>query len=325
MNAPATTIHPWVAEGQHRVRFGIISPGAPDWLAFRHFAQTVEEWGFDSFWLPDHPTTAPNSSWTTLAALAEATRTIRLGTLVSCPFYRHPVILARDAAEVDRISGGRVVLGLGSGDMPGEFQQMGLACPPVRQRQAVLEEALQVIPPLLSGETVSYTGRYFQLNGARLSLPAVQQPRVPILVAGGSPRTTLRFVARYADASNLGAASWAGGAFTADDRREKLEILRRHCVDLGRDPGSILRTCHAGALFLAEIEEAARAKLAKAPPHLIAFFEQALYVGTLEGAVARLRGLVDAGFQYVIAVVLPFDRETLQLLATRVLPAVVAT
>jgi alkanesulfonate monooxygenase SsuD/methylene tetrahydromethanopterin reductase-like flavin-dependent oxidoreductase (luciferase family) len=309
---------------------GRSSVRAPDWFAFRHVAQTAEALGFDSLWLPDHPLLSPSSSWTTLAALAEATRTIRLGTLVSCAFYRHPVVLARDAAEVDRISGGRVVVGLGSGDAPGEFWQMGLACPPVRQRQEALEEALQIIPALLRGETVTHAGKHFPVNGARLALPAAQQPRVPLLVAGGGPRTTLRFVAQYADACNIGAASWAGGGFTADDNRQKFEVLRRHCAELGRDGGSVLRTGLAGAFFLAETEEAARAKLAKLPPWVIAGVEglpglEGLpYAGTPDGAVTRLRGLVDAGFQYLICRVFESDPESLQLLAQRAIPAVFA-
>jgi hypothetical protein len=140
----------------------------------------------------------------------------------------------------------------------------------------------------------------------------------------GAARTTLRFVAQDADACHTGAPSWAGGAFTVDDRGHKLTILDRHCAELGRDNQSVLRTVHAGMLFLAETEEAARAKLAKAPASLNSFFEQLTYAGAPERAVARLRGLVDAGFQYLIASVFPSDPESLQLLAKRVLLAVVA-
>jgi alkanesulfonate monooxygenase SsuD/methylene tetrahydromethanopterin reductase-like flavin-dependent oxidoreductase (luciferase family) len=86
MGTKVTSVHPWVAKGKQRIRFGISSGGAPDWSAFRHFAETVGGLGFDALWLPDHPTAVPNSSWTTIAGLAEATRTICLGTLVSCPF-----------------------------------------------------------------------------------------------------------------------------------------------------------------------------------------------------------------------------------------------
>jgi alkanesulfonate monooxygenase SsuD/methylene tetrahydromethanopterin reductase-like flavin-dependent oxidoreductase (luciferase family) len=101
--------HPWVAAGQRCARFGILCNVVADWSRTRDFAQAVESFGFDSLWLADHPLVAGHGVWPPLAALAEITRTIRLGTLVSCVSYRHLVVLAREAADVDRISGGRLV------------------------------------------------------------------------------------------------------------------------------------------------------------------------------------------------------------------------
>src|SRR5262245_19351984 len=101
--APA---HPWVAAAAHGVRFGVNAAVRPDWAATRDFAQTIEGLGYDALFLPDHPLVARSASWTALAAIAEATRAIRLGTLVSCIYYWHPVLLARLAADVDRIAGG---------------------------------------------------------------------------------------------------------------------------------------------------------------------------------------------------------------------------
>src|SRR5579864_1081874 len=256
MSTQSPTMHPWVTEAEQGPRFGLLLGGSPDWSALRRIAQTAEAAGFDSLWIPDHPILSPSSSWTTLAALAECTRTVRLGTLVSCAFFRHPVVLAGEVAEVDRISGGRVVLGLGSGDAPEEFRRMGLPCPSIATRQEALEEVLQIVPPLLAGKTVSYSGKYFELSDARLALPALQQPHVPVLIAGGGPRTTLHFVAMYGDASNIGAASWAGGGFTGEDARHKYEELERRCAEVGRDARSILRTSIVGPLFLAETEQA---------------------------------------------------------------------
>jgi alkanesulfonate monooxygenase SsuD/methylene tetrahydromethanopterin reductase-like flavin-dependent oxidoreductase (luciferase family) len=331
MSSQHMSTHPWVAEAAQGPRFGLLFGGMPDWSAFQDWVQTVEALGFDSLWAADHPLLSASSSWTTLGALAEVTRTVRLGTLVSCASYRHPVVLARDASEVDRISGGRVVIGLGSGDAPEEFRQMGLVCPSIQERQAVLEEVLQIVTALLRGETVTHSGKYFQIHGARIPLTGVQQPRVPILVAGGGPRTTLRLVAQYADACNLGAASWAGSGFTVEDNRNKLAILDRHCADAARSAESVLRTCVGGILFLAETDEAARVKLGQLPPWVIAGseglpgLEQLVFAGTPEQAVAHMSGLVAAGFQYLICRVFESDSETLQLLAKRVVPAVMAT
>jgi hypothetical protein len=142
------------------------------------------------------------------------------------------------------------------------------------------------------------------------------------------PRTTLRLVAHYADACNLGAASWAGGGFTVEDNRQKLAILDRHCMDVGRTPASVLRTCVAGVFFLAETGEAAQVKLRQLPAWVISGteglpgLERLVFAGTPEQAVAHLRQMVAAGFQYLICRVFESDAETLQLLASRVMPAV---
>jgi alkanesulfonate monooxygenase SsuD/methylene tetrahydromethanopterin reductase-like flavin-dependent oxidoreductase (luciferase family) len=315
--APA---HPWVAEGAQRVRFAVNTAVPTDPAAARDFAQTVEGLGFDALFLPDHPMRTGSATWTPLVALAEATRTIRLGTLVSCVYYWNPVVLARIVADVDRFSGGRVVLGVGSGDMPPEFHQLGLEYPPAKERQAALEDGLRIIRPLLRGEQVSYQGEHFRANEAVLRPAPVQQPHLPILVAGGGERTTLRFVAQYADASNLGAASWAGGAFTHDDAQRKFDVLRRHCEAVGRPYESILRTAVL-SLCLADTAAAARAKLERLP-RTHAFSEQMPVVGTPDDAVKRIRALVETGFQYIIFAGVG-ELETLRLAAQWVIPAVV--
>ena len=241
MVAAPIPAHPWVAEGTERVRFGITGPPRPDWGAMRDLVQSVEALGFDSFWVPDHPMILGHATWTTLAALATVSNTIRLGPLVACAAYWNPVILARAIADIDRLSGGRAVLGLGSGDAPPEFAQLGVAWGSTAARQARLEETLRIVRPLLRGETVSFTGEYAQADGAVLNPPPVQQPSVPILVAGGGERTTLRYVAEHADACNLGAVGWAGGAYTPEDISRKLGIVDAWCTEVARPQ----RTCCA--------------------------------------------------------------------------------
>lgn len=321
MTATGSPTHPWVTDGADRVRFGVETTVLPDWAASRDFVQMVEGLGFDSLWLPDHPMVTGSATWTSLAAIATATRTMRLGTLVACASYWNPVVLARAAADIDRLSEGRFVLGVGSGDMPHEFGQMGLPWPSAPERQATLEETLRIVKPLLRGEEVTHQGERLRANGATLAPPPVQQPWVPILVAGGGERTTLRFVAQYADASNLGAVSWAGGAFSADDAKRKFDVLRQRCQEARRPYEAVLRTGLL-AMFLAESTAAVEAKMANVPPQILGFFEQLPVVGTPEEAVPRVRVLLEAGFQYVIFIVLPFDGESLRLLAERVVPAV---
>jgi len=132
--APDPSVHPWVSDGVQRIRFGI-NVVAQGWPEMRDLAQMAEGLGFDSFWRIDHPMLG-HDCWTTLAALAAVTRTIRLGTHVSCVAYRTPVLLARMAADIDAISNGRLVLGLGSGDMP-----RSVAC------RKCLDGLLLLLPP----------------------------------------------------------------------------------------------------------------------------------------------------------------------------------
>jgi alkanesulfonate monooxygenase SsuD/methylene tetrahydromethanopterin reductase-like flavin-dependent oxidoreductase (luciferase family) len=312
--------HPWVTSGQQQVRFGIGGgPFAGDWSVLRDFVQMVEDLGFDSYWRPDHPVFGPDG-WMTLAAVAASTHRLRLGTTVSCVFYRHPLLLARIVADVDRISGGRAVLGLGAGNLESEFRALGIAYPPLRQRQAALAEALQIVPPLLRGDTVSYAGLHFQVDGVRLQPVPVQQPYVPVLVAGVGERFTLRAVAQYADASNF-IPSMVDGAAEVE---RKYAVLREHCAAIGRTSGSVLRTYQFVPVLLADTAAALAAKREVVPQFLRAMDPQTSggLVGTPEQAVERLLTLVGAGCQYFILSVLDFD--TLRLVAERVVPAVLS-
>jgi alkanesulfonate monooxygenase SsuD/methylene tetrahydromethanopterin reductase-like flavin-dependent oxidoreductase (luciferase family) len=317
--APATDAHPWVSSSAHGIRFGIFTTGQ-SWPELRDLAQTAQGMGFDSFWRFDHPMLG-HDTWTTLAALATATRTIRLGSSVSCVAYRNPAVLARMAADVDTISGGRLILGLGSGDMPAEFQQLGLAYPSTQERQTALEEALQIIHPLLHGETVTFTGTYYHADGAVLRPPAVQQPYIPLLIGGGGERTTLRFVAQYADASSMAAVNWAGGVYTAEDAAHKFQVLQQRCLEVGRPYTAILRVTQLSPVMLAATEAEAQAKLERFPKHLLSFVGQSMLVTTPGEAVLRLRSLADAGFQYIVCGIFDNDVESLTLLAQEVVPA----
>jgi alkanesulfonate monooxygenase SsuD/methylene tetrahydromethanopterin reductase-like flavin-dependent oxidoreductase (luciferase family) len=285
-----------------------------DWRQIRANAKRLEAAGFDSIFIPDHPLLM-GDAWTTLAAIAEATERVRLGTMVSCVAYHHPVALARKATDVDRISNGRVVLGMGSGDMPWEFQKLGLEYGSAALRQARLAEALAIIGPLLAGERVTFKGEVFQVDDVALQPGPVQSP-IPILIAGGA-RRTLNLVARYAHGSNIGAASWAGGAYSAEDIAERWSRLQAGCDEHGRDFDSVLRTGLVN-LVLAENEAAANEKVGRIPPHLRSFFQQLVIPCTPDEGVAHIRRLLDAGFEYIVFQ--GVDPETLELLASAVLP-----
>ncbi len=318
--ATTRTVHPWVAAHAGRIGFGIqLAPNA-DFATAKEIALAAEQVGFETLWIPDHPVLG-SDSWTRLAGLAEATKRIRLGTMVSCVYYRNPVQLARTVADVDLISGGRVVLGIGSGDLPLEFEQMGLTFPPPAERAAVLEEALQVVPALLRGEEVHFAGDHFQVNGAALRPPAAQQPYVPVLVAGGGAKTTLRLTARYADANNMAAASWAGGAFTPEDAKAKFEVLRQRCHEAGRSYEAILRTTQVG-YYLANTEaEAAAMRDAvmndPARSRIMQFLERVPMFCTPAQAINHVSALKGAGFQHFV--VGGLDSRSIENFASRVM------
>lgn len=316
--------HPWVTAGRNSIRFGVVAPtDVSDWPAYLRMARMAEDLGFDSFWSPDHPM-GGSECWTTLGAVAAATTRIRLGSATSCISFRHPAELARAAADVDHICQGRLILGVGIGDHAGEFAQMAIPLLSVRERQQALEEAVHIVRGLWSGQPFSYQGAYFRLAEATGAPGPKQQPYVPLMIAGGGERVTLRQVAQYGDMANFGPHVDVGSAFTLDDVRRKCDVLRRHCEAAGRDYDSILRS-QIDFLMLADTPAAAQAKVAAMPeefrtylgnPHPLAM--------TPAQAIPYFRGLVAAGLQYFLMLFPQNDEETLRLLGEQVMPAVCA-
>lgn len=315
------TVHPWVAEGDTTVRFGIANGPRGEWPVRRAFVELVERLGFDSYWTSDHPLLG-NECWTVLAALAVSTTRLRLGALVSCVPYRNVVVLARAAADVHEMSGGRLVLGLGIGAFPWEFAQMGIAPAPVATRLRLLEEALQVVPALLNGSPVTFHGEQIVVDGATLTPPPHTTPRIPILVGGAGERVTLRQVAQYADMANFGEIIYAGGVPTPDDARRKYAVLRHHCEALGRPYGAILRSHTTYPLILAPTADAVRRKVAALPEASRRLAGDALKALTPDQAVDYYAELVAAGVRYFTVFIQGNDTETVQLLAERVVPHV---
>ena len=212
-------------------------------------ATHVETTGWDGLWYADHfmpnaeDTSTPwPEAWITLAALGAQVPRLRLGTLVTGNTYRHPAVLAKMAATLDHISGGRVVLGVGSGWQENEHKQYGLPFYTVSERLKRLEEACQVIKSLFSETKSNFNGQYYQLEDASLEPKPVQSP-LPLLIGGGGEKVTLKITARYADEWNV----WG----TVETLRHKMAILDQHCADVGRDPKSIKRTAVA-LLFMSE-------------------------------------------------------------------------
>ncbi len=235
-------------------------PNQPgDWETLRDFAAHIEESGWDGLWVADHfmPNAQDNSgptgeAWTNLAALAATVPRIRLGTMVTGNTYRHPAVLAKMAAGVDLISGGRLVLGIGSAWQENEHEAYGIPFGTVGGRLRRLEEAIQVIRSLFANERTDFDGRFYQLRDAPLAPKPVQRPGPPLLVGGGGERVTLRIAAQYADEWNV----WG----TPDVLAHKIGVLERHCEALGRDPAEIHRSANIFVQVTDDAEEAAQAE-----------------------------------------------------------------
>lgn len=213
---------------------------ASAWVRSKEIAQLAERIGYDHLWVYDHVETVPRrepthvfEAFTTLAAIAQLTSTIRLGQLVTCAAYRNAGLLAKEAACVDVFSSGRLILGLGAGWYQREYQAYGYEFPPAPRRLELLDETLTVVKRLWTEETVTFDGKHLHFDGAFCDPKPLQQ-LPPIWVGGGGEKVTLAIAAREADATN-----WQVGL---DEFVHKSEVLRSHCERIGRDFDTIVRT-----------------------------------------------------------------------------------
>jgi F420-dependent oxidoreductase-like protein len=204
-------------------------------------ALEAEGAGFDALFLYDHFHTVPTPQlesvfecWTSMAALARDTSTIRLGQMVTCNSYRPPSLLAKMASGIDVMSRGRLILGIGAGWYEHEYLAYGYEYPETPERLRMLRESLQVIKAMWTEERATFDGRYYQVRGAINEPKPVQKPHPPIWIGGAGEKVTLKLVAQYGDACNVG-----GDVATV---RHKLAVLREHCETVGRDYDSVLKT-----------------------------------------------------------------------------------
>jgi F420-dependent oxidoreductase-like protein len=235
------------------MRFGLdVAQQRMPWGELVRRVQLAEELGFDGVWGFDHFQPmygdGPGETFdgmTTLAALTGLTSRIRLGLLVTGMTYRHPSVFAAQALTLDHASRGRLELSLGAAWYEKEHNELGIPFPTTSQRFDLLEDALEIVTRLFTGDTVSYEGHVVSLHDAQLRPPPVQRPRPPIWIGGSGPRRTLPLVARYADA-------WHAFG-TPNSLREASERIDQLAIDAGRDPSDILR---AGSLSLDDLDTA---------------------------------------------------------------------
>lgn len=325
--------HPWVAAADDgRVRWGIQLVLGDDGLpVLRERARLVEQLGFDGCFLFDHPA-LQTDPWMGLAAISSVTERVRLGSIVTCVAYRHPGQVARFAADLDNLSNGRLLLGLGIGWLEPEFAAFGVPFLEPRERYEQLEEALAILPGVWGDEAFAFHGKHWHVEGLRVGPPPVQRPRPPLVIGGSGEQRTLGLVARYADACNVNeVASTPQGMRNdagPDGVRRKLDALRRHCEALGRPYDDVLRTHFTIKLVVGRSDAAAEAKLARilaspsTSPGTRRSHRSTFVVGSPETVAAHYRAIRATGIQYFIAQVDAAEVETLELLAAEVVPRI---
>lgn len=225
------------------MRFSVWPAPMQSFADVLEIARHAESTGWDGIYCADHFMADGESTrvpwpecWTTLAALAVSVPRIRIGPLVTGNTYRHPAVLAKMAATVDRLCGGRFVLGLGAGWQENEHRQYGIPFYTVKERLERLAEACELIKALFANETTTFRGAHYALSNAVLEPKPVQRP-LPLLIGGGGEKVTLRIAARFADEWNV----WGDVARL----RHKMAILDRYCAELGRSKRAIQRSAVA--------------------------------------------------------------------------------
>ncbi len=301
------------------------------WSTMTEVAKTIERVGYESLWVYDHfhtvpvPTQEPTyEAWTLMGALAAVTDTVRLGQMCTCNGYRPPSYLAKVAASIDVISGGRVEMGIGAGWHESEYLGYGFDFPRPAIRIGELGEAVEIMRRMWTEEEVFFEGKHYQLAGAICQPKPIQEPHIPLWIAGGGEQLTLRVAARHASHTNFGGS--------VEQFVHKSEILRSHCSDVGTDFDSIVRSSNF-FVVCEESEAAVQDRVSWLRDHYRPFVgEERLaglertyraMAGTPGQLIEKLKPWADAGMSYAILYFAEaaYDRSGLELFAREVIPA----
>lgn len=327
------------------MRFGLFLPQgwrfdlvgiepASQWPAMKALAQRVDRGtAWDSIWVYDHFHTTPKPSeeatheaWTLMAGLGAVTERMRLGQMCTCMGYRPPTYLAKVAATCDHITGGRIEMGIGGGWYEHEWRAYGYGFPRAGVRLGMLDEGVQIFKQAWETGEVTFSGKHYQVDGALVHPRPLQQPRIPLWIAGGGEKVTLRIAAKYADYTNFDG--------TPEGFARKSDLLRAHCAEVGTDFDRIVRSSNYNSFIgrdEAEVAERRQAYIDRIRPHLnesqvagqLGAFDNLPGTGTPEQIVENLRGLEKLGMTYAILYFpeLAYDTSGLELFETEVIPA----
>jgi F420-dependent oxidoreductase-like protein len=299
------------------------------WASMAGVAKQIETLGYESGWVFDHfhtvpaPTQEPTyEAWTLMAALAGVTSSLRLGQMCTCNGYRPPAYLAKVASSLDVLSGGRVEMGIGAGWYEHEFEAYGYGFPTAGVRLGQLKEAVEIMKAMWSEDEVWYEGEHYQVKGAINQPKPAQEGGIPLWIAGGGEKKTLRIAAEHADYTNFGGDP-AGFA-------HKRDVLRAHCEDVGRDPSEITLS-NLSHILIAETEAGVQKKVdwvlekykEYSPDDTEEKLRAQIGCGTPDQVVEQFKELEEVGMGYLIAYFpeVAYDSSGLELFATEVMPA----
>jgi F420-dependent oxidoreductase-like protein len=303
------------------------------WRVMNSLAQAADAGPWDSLWVYDHFHTVPvpsdqatHEAWTLMAAFAATTSRIKLGQMCTCMSYRNPAYLAKVAATVDIISGGRAQMGIGGGWYEHEWRAYGYGFPPVPERLGRLREGVEIFRQAWTTGTATLDGSYYQVDGAIVRPLPLQEGGLPLWIAGGGEKVTLKIAARHAQYTNF--------TGTPAEFAHKSEILRGHCEAIGRDFSSITRSSNFNTIVAStesEVADRIAALHARVLPHLgeakaadfIADYATSDGVGTPEQVVGKLARRRELGLEYAIHYFpeSAYDRSGQELFEREVIPA----
>ena len=287
---------------------------------------------WESIWVYDHVHTVPvpseeatHEAWTLMAAFAASTSRIRLGQMCTCMAYRNPAYLAKVAATVDLISGGRVEMGIGGGWYEHEWRAYGYGFPEIKDRLGMLREGVEIMHQAWTTGTATLDGKHYQVDGAIVRPLPVQEGGIPFWIAGGGEKVTLKIAAKYASYTNF--------TGSIEEFVHKSEVLRGHCEALGRDVDEITRSSNANTIVAAteaEADDRLAAVIARLTPHVgeerAAGIEREYRAspgfGTPEQIVEKLQARADVGLGYSIHYFPEhaYDRSGIELFEREVIP-----
>jgi F420-dependent oxidoreductase-like protein len=292
--------------------------------AMTRVGQAAEKVGYDSIWVYDHFHTVPQPTmestfecWTIMAALARDIPRIRLGQMCTCNGYRNPAVLAKITSTIDVLSHGRLICGLGAGWYEHEWRAYGYGFPIVPERMRAFREACEIIVRMWTEDKPVFTGKYYTIDGPINEPKGIQKPHIPLWLGGGGEQVTLKLVAKWGQACNVG-----GG--NPEIIRQKLEILRGHCTELGRNYDEITKSTNMNIVLLEDgaDAESATEKVRATYGWTMEQLHQQAAVGTADEVSARIQAAVDAGADYFITYFprVAYDHSSMLRFAAEVMP-----